>query len=297
LALDNQVKFLIQTNIRLKDRMLNWLKEQQGKRFEKSKSRFESGEEKKPVVFPCSRCNPRGQGEHQYRGWIVSHPRYDGIHPSQFGHSCLLRIYNEMVGKPQRETHDARFQLIFDFGSALHEIFQTYGEKGCWGPNYQKEVPITGEHQQLAAELMMEGSADAENVLLIDDIPNHQYAYEVGLIHEYKSINDNGFKSLTGPKSNHVMQATVYSVVLNRPLVVYLYMNKNDSNLKDYPVAFDPVRWNALYQKGKTLVQHYDAQTEPPADVGYHCQECGYYFDCEPAKQAAAAAAIRRKQG
>lgn len=297
MALDHQTKFLIQTNIRLKDRLLNWLKAQQAVRFEKERTRFEKDEEKKPTVKPCSRCNPRGAGDPTYRGWVVTHPRYDGIHPSQFGHSCLLRIYNEMVGKPQRETHDARLQLIFDFGSALHEVFQTYGEKGCWGPRYEKEVPITGEHQALAAELMMEGSADAENIITIDDIPNSPYAYEVGLIHEYKSINTNGFKGLNGPKGNHVQQATVYSVVLNRPIVVYLYMDKNDSNLKDYPIAFDPARWQALYSKGKQLVDCYDKQVEPPADVGFHCQECGYYFDCAPAKQAATAAIIRRKQG
>ena len=297
MALDQQTKFLIQTNIRLKDRLNNWLKKQQAERFEKAKAKAASGDDKKPSVVACSRCNPRGTGDPKYHGWLIIHPRYDGIHPSQFGSTCMLKIYNEMVGRPQRETHDHKTQLIFAFGSALHEIFQTYGENGCWGPKYEKEVPITGEHQELAAELMLEGAADAENILTIDDIPGHPYTYEVGLVHEYKSMNTKAFDSLTAPKSWHIQQATIYSAALNRPFVVYLYMDKNNSNLKDFPVAFDQARWQALYTKGKQLVQCYDDKVDPPADTGFHCQDCGYYYDCGPAKRAAEAAAIRKRQG
>lgn len=291
-ALDQQTQSIILTNIRLKDRLHVWLRKEQERRNAKALLL----EEKEPRYIPCPTCNPKNTAGEE-KGWLLLHPRYDGLHPSQFGDPCLLKIYNEMTGVPKQEKFDPRIQLIFDFGTALHEVFQSYGARGAWGPMYTKEVPINREYQQLAEELMIEGSADAENVLILDDIPNYPYIIEIGTIHEYKSINDNGFKALRAPQSKHQFQATLYSAARNRPITVYLYGNKNDSNLLDFPIPFDAVRWSGMYTKGKTLVDHYHRQVPPPADVGFHCKECGYYYSCPPAKAAAQQAAMRKKSG
>jgi CRISPR/Cas system-associated exonuclease Cas4 (RecB family) len=291
--LDAQTQQMILVNIKLKDRLHNWFRKQQQAR----NSNAIQAKEKEPHWIPCPTCNLKEKAPVNERGWILVHPRYDGLHPSQFGEACLLKIYNEMVGVPKQEVFEPRKQLIFDFGSALHQVFQNYGEKGAWGPMYEKEVPINREYQELAEQLMIEGSADAENVLVMDDIPNYPYIIEIGLIHEYKSINDNGFKSLRSPMSKHQFQATLYSAARNRPITVFLYMNKNDSNLIDFPIPFDSHRWAGMYSKGMDLVGYYHRQVPPPATTGFHCKECGYYYGCAAAKTAAQQAAVRRKSG
>lgn len=191
----------------------------------------------------------------------------------------MLKIYNDIIGMPGQEKVEPRLRLIFDLGHAVHHMFQTYGLNGAWGPNYQHEVEINGAHQDLADQLMIEGHADAENILIIDDIPDAPI-YEVGLVHEYKTMNSNGFKNLKSPKPEHKVQGVLYSRTLNRPVTVYLYFNKDDANLADFPVQFDPGVWEHIQDKALLLRQHYDAKTPPQGSVGFHCQQCAYVYSC-----------------
>jgi hypothetical protein len=261
--LDQQTKALILQNIKLKDRLWKFL--------------YAKGQEKKPPLeaptwAECKRCNARG--------WVLKTPRHPGIHPSQIGHPCDLKIYNEMNAKDGIQKIEARLQLIFDIGHAVHDMFQNYGAAGAWGPKYKAEVKVNGEFQKIAEELMLEGSADAENILTIDDITADGPIYEVGLVHEYKTMKSENFNKLASPKPEHKKQAIIYSAGLNRPVVVYLYLNKNDQNLLDFPVAFDHEEWAVIKSRCSSLVERFKIQQPPPGVTGYHCKECPYSYDC-----------------
>lgn len=268
-ALDQQTKTLILQNIKLKDRLWNFL-------------HVKSTTKKPPLDGPtwrqCKRC--------EQRGWILVKPRFPGIHPSQIPHPCDLKIYNEMIGKEGKEKIEARLQLIFDIGHAVHDMFQNYGAAGAWGPNYKAEVKVNGEFQKLADELMIEGSADAENIITLDDIAPDGPIYEVGLVHEYKTMKAENFNKLSSPKPEHKRQATVYSAALNRPIVVYLYLNKNDQNLLDFPVPFDHNEWAKIKVRCETLVKHFNVLQPPKGDAGFHCKECAYAYDCPDYKKS-----------
>lgn len=256
-------RVLILQNIKLKDRLHRFL-DRKGQRRRNPNAEHEK--------VPCSKCEGKGE--------ITLEPRMPGIHPSQIPHPCLLKVWKEMNGEESREMIEPRVQLIFDLGHAVHAMFQTYGLQGAWGPHYKPEIAVNADHQQLADELWIEGHADAENILRIDDIPGCPYIYEVGLVHEYKTISSKQFESLTKPKPEHKEQATIYSAVLNRPVVVYLYFSKNDQNLADFPVVFDPPTWERVRGKCVTLLDHYHRQVPPPGMTGYHCKDCGYLFNC-----------------
>lgn len=275
-AVDPGVRETIVQHIKLKDRLYKWLKERNERRLTPLQE---------PRWRPCHKC--------ERRGWLLDEPRYPGIHPSQLPHECLLRIFNEMIAKEGRQKFEARQLLVFDLGHAVHAMFQSYGREGAWGPVYEPEAKVNGDLQQLAEDLMLEGSADADNILTIDDIPDSPYIYEVGIIHEYKSSNSNNFEKLTRPKPEHKTQAMLYSAARNRPITVYLYLNKDDSNIKDFPVQFDPVLWGNIEAKARRLRQYYDDYQkacleggtpfeDPPATVGYHCRDCQYSFNCGP---------------
>ena len=270
MQVDPSIRSVILQNIKLKDRLHRYLY---------------SLNEKKHTISEASwvRCSKCASSPHP--GYLLQEPRYDGIHPSAIATPCIKKIYYDMTGAPGQERVEARLRLIFDLGHAVHHMFQTYGLNGAWGKEYKHEVEISGRHQQIAARLMLEGHADAENILTIDDIPNSPI-FEVGLVHEYKTINDSGFSKLTSAKPEHKQQATIYAAALNRPVVVYLYLNKNDSNLSDFPVQFDPELWAKMEAKAQNLVSFYEAERPPPGEVGFHCKDCKYVYICEEYRNA-----------
>jgi CRISPR/Cas system-associated exonuclease Cas4 (RecB family) len=268
----------MQVDLRLRPLILMELKVKD--RLQKFLSKLSNGPAPTEAEWvPCSKCNKKG--------WVLDEPRYPGIHPSQLPHPCMLKVWNEMTGVEGHEKIEPRTRLIFDIGHAVHHMMQTYGAHGAWGDVFYKpESKLTGEIQPLSEELMIEGSADAENIIIVDNIPNAPI-YEVGVVHEYKTINTDGYGKLSRPKPEHKQQATIYAKVLNRPIVVYLYLNKNDSSLKDFPVEFDPAQWNTLEHKARLLVQYFDAGQPPPAETGYHCQQCPYSYGCAAYKAMA----------
>ena len=263
MAADKNTRSLVLQNIKLKDKLYKFLKD---------RLMTKGGTGHALDWTPCHRC--------ETKGWLPSEPRLPGVHPSAVAHPCLLKIYNEMTGVEAQQKIDAKLQLIFDLGHAVHDMLQSYGKQGAWGPVYDDEVRLSKELQDLSEELMLEGHADAENIMTIDH-PDSPVIYEVGLVHEYKTINTNGFEKLTRPKPEHKMQAMIYSAALNRPVVVYLYFNKNDSSLADFPVAFELDLWVNIEGKIRLLKHHFDTKTPPPAATGYHCQQCAYMHSCE----------------
>lgn len=269
LELNPALRSLILQNIKLKDRLFRFLEDQNKRENELIEAKW----------VRCKRCS-----DSQYPGYILLEPRYDGLHPSQIGHACLLKIFNDMVGAPGAQKIEPRLRLIFDIGHAVHHMFQSYGEAGAWGPFYKKEVEVSAQYQPLAELLMLEGHADADNILTVD-IDGHPL-YEVGVVHEYKTMNSNGFSKLRRPKPEHKQQAMLYGAALDRPVIVYLYLNKDDSNLVDFPVEFEPALWEPLYQRALTIKGYYDRNEAPPGEVGFHCRDCAYVFGCSAYKAA-----------
>lgn len=229
-----------------------------------------------PHWAPCKKCDQTG--------WVMNAPRKAGIHPSSMASSCLLKIYYEAIGVQKEVTNEARELLIFDLGTACHDMLQGMGMKGAWGPHYRPEVSIGDT--PIAQELGIEGHADADTLLIIEEIAGAPI-FEVGVVHEYKSINDNGFESLKNkPKPMHKQQATVYSACLDRPIVAYLYFNKNNSNIADFPVVFEPALWEIMRNKAVAVRDAVASGVPPQADVGYHCNQCGYVYSCPAYKLA-----------
>ena len=260
---DKAIRLVIMQHIQLKERLWAFLV-----------NRNRQPQKTEPGWVRCSKC-----ADSPFPGYILFEPRYDGLHPSQIGQPCLLKIYKQMMGEEGTKRPDARLQVIFDIGHAVHHMFQTYGLNGAWGPIYKQEVEVSGKHQPLAADLMIEGHADAENVLVVDNIP-HAPIYEVGIVHEYKTINSNNFSKLRAPKPEHKQQAMLYSAALNRPITCFLYLNKDDSSMVDFPVEFDPDIWALLEAKARRLKEHYEEGNAPPADVGFHCRDCEFTYTC-----------------
>lgn len=265
--MDEQVRTMLLKALRVRDRLWAFRLKMEQEKVLLKESKW----------VPCAKC---GQ-----TGWCWKHPRKAGVHPSAISTTpCLLKVYWEAIGVEASVMHEARELLLFDLGTAAHDMLQKFGMSGAWGDYYKPEIPI--EETELAKDLMMVGHADADNIIVIDDIAGAPI-FEVGVVHEYKTINDKGFEGLKGkPKPAHQAQATIYSACLNRPIVVYLYLNKNNSNMEDFPVQFNHQIWNQIYERAKVVKQALIEQQEPKAEVGYHCNQCPYVYGCAAYKAA-----------
>jgi CRISPR/Cas system-associated exonuclease Cas4 (RecB family) len=188
--------------------------------------------------------------------------------------------------------------MIFDLGHAWHDTVQRYGKSGAWGEpaGYRAEVPIDPDAKAfdgnpilpLAHRYWIRGHADAVlDRYIVPKVPGLGDV-SIKVVHEYKTINSGQYSKLTRPKPEHKWQATMYSAVFDAPIAVYLYVNKDNCQLIDFPVAFDNSIWNAIVQK-IDRVQHYtNSEQMPPWEETSavqnksECESCGYRKLCAP---------------
>lgn len=293
-------------NLRTKVVLEDWLKALNNKK----KRMFA-----KPFSMKCKSCD--GKGKH----WVEPRDSSD-IHPSQIV-KCKQKLWfdcsaQEMdwpvefdeEGNPTQtqrmmvpyykiaeEYIPPQLRMIFDMGHGVHDMFQSYGMRGAWGDKkaYTPEFPIDPDKKYRDGRTILpnaemywiKGSVDALLHPYIIEVPGIG-PVSLRVIHEYKSINDNGYGRLTSPKPDHKWQATLYSKVLNVPIVVYVYLNKNNCNIADYPVAFDHRLWATLEEK----IEEVQAQVESGQRFPWEktsailepkeCEGCGYHRICNP---------------
>lgn len=277
----------IQKSVRVRDRLDKWLESLNSKRPAYIQSEWKK----------CRACDP------QYPGWVLHEQRNDSdIHPSQV-HKCIKKLWFDCAGyAPYAEEFiEPRLRRTFDIGHAWHHTVQGYGRAGAWGPKeyYKDEVSIDPDRINpdgnpalpIAHNLWIRGSADAIiDRYIIPDVPTLGDV-AVRMVHEYKTINSGGFTGLKKPKPEHKWQAMIYAAVFDVPLVVYLYLNKDNSAQIDYPLPFDVSLWQQIEKKLLTVKYYIETDEFPPWELTSaikdpaECKQCGYFKICQPVRR------------
>jgi len=310
LAFSPQQQEEISKALRTKERLEGWLKSLNGKK------------RNLPVLSEApgwKRC--RACAEHP--GWVeAAAPQRDDsdIHPSQI-HKCIRNLWYACNGYAEQldEFISPQLRMIFDFGHAAHDMFQSmgspkemldiaieerwsetvegYGLRGAWGDcGYEAEVEIdpdkvneAGEPiHPLAQRLWIKGHVDG--VLPRYYVPSVPGLGDISIkvVHEYKTINSKNFQALNRAKPEHKWQAMIYAAVLDAPIVVFLYTNKDNCQLADFPVPFDGRIWQEIEQKIVAVQQWSEANTPPDWPMTSavrnpsECRECGFRKICNP---------------
>lgn len=285
-ALPEHYRIAILRAIDTKTRLVDWLDK---------KSREPKRWHKHSFIGKCRECDGAGQYKHSPRD-------SRDIHPSQIT-KCIKKIWfdcsvSEVTDKDgdavpyyvySEEYVDPYLQMIFDQGHGIHNQYQGYGERGAWGKNYASEATIDPDAGDLplAEVYWIRGSVDA----ILD--PYHVEVPGLGtvairIIHEYKSINDNGYTQLKSPKPDHKWQASIYSRVFDVPVVVYLYVNKDNNKLADFPVPFDFQLWDTIEKKIEKIQYYVDRKQLPMWEETSavlkprECESCPYLRLCNP---------------
>lgn len=145
-----------------------------------------------------------------------------GYHPSSLSGDCPRMLFYAMSGETPKEKKasiTAQLQLTFDIGTMLHTYFQFKLYKS--GLLIDCEVPV---------KLPNGITGHADGVLMWDGIMS---------LLEIKTMNSFSFSKLYEPVKKHISQASIYAMGLGLKVIIFLYIDKNTSDIKVFKVDVD----------------------------------------------------------
>lgn len=161
-------------------------------------------------------------------------PRAGGVYsPSSLHGACERMLFYRMSkvkqSNPNAGNPDAKTQRIFDCGSFWHWYMQTKLYRS--GHLEQAEVPIED------AKRKIKGHGDG--ILKFDA---ERFLFEI------KTMNSYGFAALRAPLEKHINQASIYAKTLGLKRIIFLYINKDNQELKEYIVNVDDKSVESSYK-------------------------------------------------
>jgi hypothetical protein len=208
--------------------------------------------------------------------------RQGHFHPSAIG-SCGRRNVYEYIRAPAVATIDPDDLEVFDMGHAVHGLVQgkmaelgtSLATKGV-GYSFRAEVRFDPETDVLYQDLHVGGTTDGILEIWTD-------TWKQRGILEVKSIKDENFVKLRGPKEDHVMQAHIYAKRFDCPIIWIWYFNKNTSERKVYTVIFQQEIFERAVAKYVLWLSHAGDGTLPDREESFYiCPRCEYREVCKP---------------
>ena len=146
------------------------------------------------------------------------------FHPSQLLDGCERQMYYDLTGTAPSDTPprgiDGKLQRIFDLGTWHHLYVQSILFE--LGLLERAEVPVVNKDKYLS------GSADG---VFKPEVFGERVVLEI------KTMNDFQWKkAVFKPFDKHEFQASIYARELGIRKVLYLYINKNTSEMKEFLV-------------------------------------------------------------
>lgn len=220
-----------------------------------------------------------------YSELVLSAPRDDrgGVfHPSAIGFCGRRSVYEYLKYEAQNNFEEWDLE-IFDMGHSVHDLVQ--GKLGQLARvlepkgiriEFKPEVrrpDIDALHDDLGCG----GTTDGLFRIWMPD------AWEQRSVLEVKSMKDDFWQQLKGPKKDHQMQAHLYAFRFDCPIIYYWYYNKNTSRRKVYTELFDQEVFKAAIDRLSEWKDYADRNELPPREESwYGCPRCPYNHHCKP---------------
>ena len=222
------------------------------------------------------------------------------VKPSDLGSPCMRKIYYSYLQTPKDLKIEPKQKRIFDTGDAVHEMIRDWvkgakslieyrdpktGEvpKSKWTGKPDPEFPISVEELEIK-----KGKIDA--IVLLDN------KIWIG---EWKSIKGEKFEDLKDAQDEHKVQANTYVHLFEHCLqrgdyahikeleghtevegVIFLYLNKDNSELKEYIVPKDDSSLETVVSKISELKRYVEDKALPPK-TEHFCFWCPWVIKCK----------------
>jgi len=201
---------------------------------------------------------------------------------------CQRVAYYQYNGA-RGDSPSTKSQRIFHTGHAVHAQLQAYFQSiadRTIGALDTKQVlpPLAIIELEMEAsfwdpDLELSGHADLLGYLQ-DPIQG-----EVRFVGEIKSMKHNSFlkaQKAQKPFDYHLDQATAYCKEFEAPMAIYIYFDKDESDILVFPVLFNQKRWDELV---KILVESRERTSVPDfRPVSFKCKDCDFNRICKPGR-------------
>ncbi len=213
--------------------------------------------------------------------------------PSSY-YRCQRALFYSLTGVSENKKVYPRGQRTLQIGTELHDWIQDMLaaiDKTKLGikllpveemPFYQAQgVEIIENHRSNPIEIKFLDKRWTEKYPVSAMIDGAFEFMNRQMIFEFKTINADDFKLLIEPLKDHVKQGAVYALCTGIYRVMFLYLNKNDSNFKAYLVEYteEQLEWvkSRIRYIEKCLI---DGSLPDKEDYGDNCKWCGYKGLC-----------------
>jgi hypothetical protein len=178
------------------------------------------------------------------------------FHPSQLLDGCERQMYYDLSGVEPSDTPDrgvdGKLQRIFDLGTWHHLYVQSILYE--LGLLEQAEVPVVDKAEYISgsADGMFKESVFGEKVVL-----------------EIKTMNDYQYKkAVFRPFEKHEFQASLYARKLGAKKVLYLYINKNTSEMKEFLMPINEAQLAVADRKMLRVIKAVKTKAVPDRSCG-----------------------------
>ena len=166
-----------------------------------------------------------------------------------------------------REKMEARMLRLFDHGDYIQmQILNTLFSLGI----------VRASEVQIPPQGLVSGRADA-----IITLNNELYVVD------FKSMNSMLFRKLQEPKEENVNQIQLYMHYFKIPKGILLYMSKDTSELKDFPIQYNADLVQGLIKGLEALDKKIKANTVPEQMLDFprnwQCVYCQFRDICSTA--------------
>ncbi len=177
---------------------------------------------------------------------------------------CPRAVFFKFKNVP-REPMDARLLRVFEHGEHLH--------RNIFNILYRLRVGVTTEIP-IPAQEIISGRADA--ILCVN---NENYVLDI------KSMNSMIFRNLKEPKEENVYQIQLYLHYFNIKKGILLYIDKDQQNLKEFIITYDPVLVKGLLEGFYSLKTQIEEGSVPARLAEYpqnwQCTYCQFRDICK----------------
>ena len=179
---------------------------------------------------------------------------------------CPRQLYFEFKGsKPRKRKPEA--QRALENGDRFHHRMMA----ALYACN---DIEVVTSEVDIPVNDLLGGRADA--IVAIDS---------QNFVLELKSIGSYGFKLLDEPKQEHIHQLQLYMHFFNIPKGILLYENKDNHQLKEFEVEYDPDIAESLIAELQKVMGYIQADEMPPKqnltrNQEWRCGYCGYRSKC-----------------
>lgn len=201
---------------------------------------------------------------------------------------CQRKLWYRYTGVEARPYFDPRGRRVVNLGTDVHTRLDAYckamtartdGVEQFWPET--RIYPGIDDELGVATNWEVKVRLDGLYQIWVSDPEQVRFSLE------FKTMKDEHYSKLRGPKPEHVTQLIVGMACQDTPIGLLVYYNKNDSAMMEWRVPFDHDHWEAVKAKIRLVRKHAVQGTPPEREGGYFpCRYCDYSYTCQPAKRA-----------